>query len=123
MGDTVRMGIVGCGRIADLQVLGYLAHPRCRIVAVCDVDGERASARAREWGAERVYTELDRLLADPEVDAVDGLTPHHLHAEQAVAALLAGKHVSLQKPPTRTMAELDRVLAAAARSGRVLRVF
>ena len=123
MREELRLGIVGCGRIADLQVLGYLAHPRCRVVAVCDLDAARAAERARAWGAPRVYTELERLLADPEVDAVDILTPHHLHAEQAVAALEAGKHVSLQKPPTRTLAELDAVIAAAARTGRVLRVF
>ncbi len=123
MREELRLGIVGCGRIADLQVLGYLAHPRCRIVAVCDVDRGRAAERARAWGAEKVYTELGRLLEDPAVDVVDILTPHHLHAEQAVAALEAGKDVSLQKPPTRTLAELDAVIAAAARTGRVLRVF
>jgi predicted dehydrogenase len=123
MREELRIGIVGCGRIADLQVLGYLAHPRARIVAVCDVDAARAADRARAWGAERVFTQLERLLEDPGVDAVDILTPHHLHARQASAALDAGKHVSLQKPPTRTLGELDAVLEAARRSGRVLRVF
>lgn len=123
MRGELRVGIVGCGRIADLQALGYLAHPRCRIVAVCDVDGARAAERGRAFGAASVYTDLDRLLADPDVDAVDILTPHHLHAAQAVAALEAGKHVSLQKPPTRTLAELGAVAQAAARTGRVLRVF
>ncbi len=123
MRDEVRVGVVGCGRIADLQVLGYLAHPRCRIVAVCDVDGARAAERAKAWGADRVYGDLERLLADRDVDAVDILTPHHLHAEQAIAALEAGKAVSLQKPPTRTLAELDAVIAAAGRTGSSLRVF
>jgi predicted dehydrogenase len=119
----VRVGFVGCGRIADLQCLGYLGHPRAEIAAVCDVDEALARRRASAWGAAKVHTDLERLLADPAIDAVEILTPHHLHAEQAVAALEAGKHVSLQKPPTRTLAELDRVAAAAARSGRVLRVF
>jgi predicted dehydrogenase len=123
MRDEIRIGIVGCGRIAELQSRGYLAHPRCRIVAVCDVDAERAAALARGCGEPRVHAQLEGLLADPEVDVVDILTPHHLHAAQAIAALEAGKDVSLQKPPTRTLAELDAVLAAAARSGRVLRVF
>jgi predicted dehydrogenase len=120
---SIRLGWLGCGRIADLQCLGYLDHPRAEIVAVCDRDEARAAARARAWGARRSYTEPEKLFADPEVDAVEILTPHHLHEAHAVAALEAGKHVSLQKPPTRTLEELDRVAAAAERSGRVLRVF
>lgn len=121
--DPIGIALLGCGRIADLQVLGYLAHPHCRLVAVCDLDADLAQARARTWGADRWYDDPEALLADPEVDAVDILTPHHLHAEHARAALEAGKHVSLQKPPARTLEELARVEAAAAGSGCVLRVF
>ncbi len=117
------VGFLGCGRIADLQCLGYLDNPRAEIVAVCDRSREIAERRREQWGARRAYTEIDALLEDPEVDAVEILTPHHLHEQHAVAALKAGKHVSLQKPPTRTLEELSRVLAAAQDSGRVLRVF
>ncbi len=119
----IRIGFLGCGRIADLQCLGYLEHPDAEIVAVCNVDAERARSRAEAWGAGRVHTDLEALLADPEVDAVEILTPHHLHAEHAVAALEAGKHVSLQKPPTRDLDEFERLVSAAERSGRTLRVF
>jgi predicted dehydrogenase len=121
--DRVRVGLLGAGRIAALNALGYQGHPRAEIAAVCDLDAARAGALATAVGAARVHTEAAALFADPEIDAVDVLTPHHLHAEHAIAALEAGKHVSLQKPPTRTLAELDRVAAAAARSGRLLRVF
>jgi predicted dehydrogenase len=119
----IRVGFVGCGRIADLQCLGYLEHPRAEITAVCDVDEARARQRAAAWGATRVYTRLEDLLLDPRVDAVEILTPHHLHEAHARAALEAGKHVSLQKPPTRTLAEFERLAATAARSGRSFRVF
>jgi predicted dehydrogenase len=123
--EHVRVAIVGCGRIADLQSLGYHDHPRATLLAVCDTDEALARQRAGEWAVPKVHTDLERLLADPEIDAVDVLTPHHLHAQHAVAALDAGKHVSLQKPPTRTLAELDAIAAAAAaaRSGRTVRVF
>jgi predicted dehydrogenase len=121
--DRVRMGILGAGRIADLQVLGYLEHPDVEVAAVCDRDAALARQRAEAWGAPRSYTDPEQLFRDPELDAIDVLTPHHLHAEHAIAALEAGKHVSLQKPPTRNLEELDRVAAAAARSGRLLRVF
>lgn len=114
--ERVRVGIVGCGRIAGLQALGYLAHPHAEIVAVCDRDAGRARRCADAWGARTVTTDLEKLLADPDVDAVEILTPHHLHAEHALAALEAGKHVSLQKPPARTLAELDRIAHAARRA-------
>jgi predicted dehydrogenase len=120
----VRVGFVGGGRIADLQCLGWREHPQAEIVAVCDVDPDVCAHRAAEWGA-RPYARLEDMLAAPDVDAVEILTPHHLHAAQAIAALAAGKHVSLQKPPTATLAELDRVAAAlaAAPDGTRLRVF
>lgn len=114
---------MGCGRIADLQCLGYIEHPAAEIHAVCDVDTELARTRAEEWGAARVYGDLDALLEDSEIDAVEILTPHHLHEAHASAALRAGKHVSLQKPPTRTLEEFDRLTRAAEDSGRVLRIF
>ena len=118
----IRLGFLGCGRIADLQCLGYLEHPHAEIRAVCDLDAASARRRAEAWGARRFYTDPEELFADREIDAVEILTPHDLHATHACAALAAGKHVSLQKPPTRTLAELARVAEAARSSGRVLRV-
>ncbi|RMF20287.1 MAG: gfo/Idh/MocA family oxidoreductase [Deltaproteobacteria bacterium] len=114
--------MVGCGRIADVECLGYLDHPKAEIYATCDAREEVAQRRADEWGAKKAYTDIVQVLEDPNVDAVEILTPHHLHAEQAVAALDAGKHVSLQKPPARTIEEFDRIAAAAERSGRIFRV-
>jgi predicted dehydrogenase len=121
--QKIRIGMLGLGRIADLQCLGYREHPRAEIAAVCDRDPQRARARAAAWGVARVHRDAEALFADPELDAIEILTPHDLHAEHAIAALEAGKHVALQKPPTRTLAELDRIAAAAARSGRTVRVF
>ena len=105
----MRVCIIGCGRIADLQVLGYLDHPRAELVAVCDRDAALARRRQAEWGARRASTDVDELLRDPDIDAVEILLPHHLHREVAIAALHAGKHVSLQKPPTPTLRELADV--------------
>ena len=120
---TLGVGFLGCGRIADLQCLGYLEHPRAEIVAVCDSDEDRARRRGLSWGAQAVYTDVDRFLADRRVELVEILTPHHLHARHAIAALEAGKHVSLQKPPARDLEELDRIARAVGASGLTLRVF
>ena len=121
--DRVRLAIVGCGNIAQLNAPGYLQHPRCDVVALCDPQTQRAERRAREWGiTPRVYADLKQVLDDDSVDAVELLTPTWLHADQIVAALAAGKHVSCQKPLATTMAEADRIAAAVARARTTFRV-
>ena len=121
--DTVRLAIVGCGNICQLNAPGYLAHPRCQVVALCDTDRTRAERRAREWGiSPRIYTDFGALLEDAGVDAVELLTPTYLHADQIVAALRAGKHVSCQKPLSVTVAEADRVVEAVAAARTMFRV-
>jgi predicted dehydrogenase len=114
--------VVGAGNVANLNVSGYLAHPDCDVVAVCDVDADLAKQAAGRWGVDRVTTELDELLDDPDVDAVEVLTPTHLHHRHVLDALAAGKHVSVQKPIANTVAEANEMAAAAEAAGRVLRV-
>ena len=121
--DRVRLAIVGCGNISQLNAPGYLQHPRCDVVALCDIDSERAKRRAREWSiTPRIYTDLAQVLDDRAVDAVELLTPTWLHAEQIVAALEAGKHVSCQKPLAVSVAEADRIAAAVTRARTTFRV-
>jgi len=121
--EHVRVGIIGCGRIATLQSVGYVDHPKATIAAVCDRNPELLEKSRREWGAARAYANYEDLLADDEVNAVEILLPHHLHRVVAIAALRAGKHVSLQKPPTLTLRELGEVEAAALEAGRRVGVF
>ena len=68
--SKVRLAIVGCGTISQLNVPGYLEHPDCEIVALCDLDETRAISKAKEWQIDpRIYTNYDNLLADDSVDA------------------------------------------------------
>jgi predicted dehydrogenase len=120
--DRVRLGVLGAGNIADVHVAGYLTHPRCEIVAVCDVGPGVAEAAASRWGVTRSYTDLDRFLADPDLDAVEVLTPTHLHHPHVLAALAAGKHVSVQKPVTTTVDEALELAKAADTAERTLRI-
>jgi predicted dehydrogenase len=119
----VKTAIVGCGRISDLHELGYRDREDARLVAVCDAKKGRAREKAKAWGVAKVYSEYAELLADPDVDLVELLVPHHLHAEMTVAACRAGKHVSVQKPMALTVAEADRMIQAAEQAGVTLRVF
>jgi len=121
--ERVRVGLIGCGQISALHVLGYLDHPRAELTAVCDRDESLARQRQQEWGAKKIYADFEQLLADPDVNAVEILLPHHLHKPAAVAALQAGKHVSLQKPPALTLGDLEVIHEAAQNAGRRLRVF
>jgi len=121
--DLVRLGIIGGGRIADLNILGYLDHPRCKIVAVCDLNPDTARRRQKEWKAERAVTDYKELLASPDIDAVEILSPHRLHHPMVIEAARAGKHVSVQKPMCLSMREADEMVAACRQAGVKLKLF
>lgn len=121
--NNVKLAIVGCGSISQLNVPGYLEHESCQIVALCDPVRERAEFRAAQWGiTPRIYTKYDEVLDDSDIDAVELLTPTSLHAEQSIAALETGKHVSCQKPICNTLEEAERVALAMRHSGTCFRV-
>ena len=121
--DRIRLAIVGCGNISFLNAPGYLQHPRCDVVALCDTEPGRAERRAREWGiTPRVYSDFKQVLEDGSIDAVELLTPTWMHADQIVAALAAGKHVSCQKPLAITLAEANRIADAVGRARSMFRV-
>jgi len=119
----IRSCIVGCGRISTLHVLGYQENPDAEIYAVCDTNLDRAQALAGETGAQKVYTNLDEICNDRNVDMVELLVPHHLHCEFTIRLCEAGKHVSVQKPMALNLLECDRMIAAAKKAGVKLRVY
>ena len=89
-------------------------HPRMR--ALCGRDADRVAAAAVRLGWESTETDWRRLLARPDIDLVDVCTPGDTHAEIAVAALEAGKHVLCEKPLANTVAEAQAMTAAADRA-------
>ena len=121
--SKLRVGFIGAGAITDLHYLGYKDNPKAELHAICDVDEALLRRRASDWQIGKTYTDYRQLLADPDVDAVEVITPHHLHAEMGIAALEAGKNVSVQKPMAITVAECDALIEAAQRAGKLMRVF
>jgi myo-inositol 2-dehydrogenase/D-chiro-inositol 1-dehydrogenase len=120
MSGFVRVGMVGAGRIARVHANAYRSIARGAIVAVTDPIETAAASLSADYGY-RVVPTLADMLADPEIDAVLLATPNSMHAEQAIAALEAGKHVFCQKPISLTLNEADAVVAAAKKAnGRVL---
>ncbi len=117
--DTVRWLLVGAGDIARKRVGQALARAEgSTLAAICDVQEPAARETARAWGAGAAYTDLDKALAQADVDAVYVATPVWLHAAQAVAALEQGRHVLVEKPLGRDAQEARSVVAAAAAAGR-----
>lgn len=134
--QRVAVGMIGMGRQARLiNLKQFLAMPDVQVVAVCDVDRWRLEearkaveahyGRSSPSGSYRgcaAVVDFRELLARRDVDAVMISTPDHWHVPMALAALEAGKDVSLEKPITRTVAEGRRLAEAVHRTGRVFRV-
>jgi predicted dehydrogenase len=118
--QTFRWGIVGTGAIARQFAADLTYVPRARITAVCSRSAESADRFRALAGAAKVYTALGAMLADPDIDAVYIATPNHLHAEQAIAALHAGKPVLVEKPLAMTVREAELMAASAGESGVLL---
>ncbi len=113
----INVGFIGCGRIADLHAPAYLDHKEARLYAVCDVDKEKAQARKQAWGAQVAYENYRDLLADPNIHAVEILTPYDAHEETVVAAAEAGKHIACQKPMTTNLKSALRMGEAVRKAG------
>jgi predicted dehydrogenase len=120
--EKVRLGIVGVGNVAMLSVPGYLAHPLCDVVALCDPDVDRARALASAWEVADVFSSLDDLINSEAVDAVEILTPTHLHAQHVIQAVQAAKHVSCQKPIAASVGDARSMIEATSSSKTLFRV-
>ena len=121
--DKVKLAIVGCGAISNLNVPGYLDHNMCEIVALCDPVSERAISKAKEWCINpEIFTEYSDVLSNTDVDAIELLTPTYLHAEQIMAGIKAGKHISCQKPLATSMKEASEIKEVVTKSDLIFRV-
>lgn len=117
----LRVALIGCGIISENHIRAYQKHKnRAQITVCCDVDPEKAAARAAMIGAARVSTSWQDAVCDQEIDAVEILTPHLMHTEIAVAAARAGKHILCQKPLAPTLDECRIIAEAAQQNGVTL---
>ncbi|MBP3041327.1 Gfo/Idh/MocA family oxidoreductase [Bacillaceae bacterium Marseille-Q3522] len=122
---TLKIGIIGCGGIANGKHMPSLAKLNSvEMVAFCDVIEERAIKAKEEFGKNNAsaYKDYKALLKDPEIDAVHICTPNNSHAEITIAALEAGKHVMCEKPMAKTTKEAQAMVDAANRTGKKLTI-
>ena len=123
--DTVRVGIIGCGGIANGKHLPALKTvPGVEMVAFCDIIEERAAKAKADYGTadSAVYTDYKKLLEDKSIDVVHVCTPNRSHSYITVDALEAGKHVMCEKPMAINSAEAQKMLDAAKRTGKKLTI-
>src|SRR4030081_1865739 len=99
MPSKLRVSVLGAGAWArSAHVPGWQRDDRCEVVAICDVERERAETFAAELNIKEWTADLQALIARNDIDVVDIVTPSHTHYELACAALEAGKHVLCEKP-------------------------
>ena len=116
-GRPIRFALVGCGRISGKHLEAFARPPgQAEVVAVCDTEPAALGAAAERTGA-RAFDSLDRLLAGSDADVVVLCTPSGLHAEQAVRAAEAGRHVVTEKPMATRWQDGLRMVHACDRSG------
>jgi len=117
----VGVGVCGIGWCASQHIRAFTQHPQARVVCLCARDGERAKATLAKYGVAapdaRITTSYAEMLDMPGVDIVAIATPNHLHADQAVAAARAGKHLLLEKPTGLDVDELVRIRDAVRTAG------
>lgn len=119
MSETVKIGMIGAGAIAQLAHLPALSRLRgAELVALCDNDGPKASALADRIGIPYVFTDLEDMLEMDGLDAVIMTTPNHLHEPHVLSALRAGVHVLCERPLSLTSTGVERILAAAEKAQR-----
>lgn len=112
----LRVGVVGCGQIAQVMHLPYLTElPRFSVTAICDLSATVVEAVGARFGVSARYRDYRDLVSREDIDAVAVLTIEK--AEVAVAAAEAGKHVFIEKPLGFSLAEADRIITAVERAG------
>jgi predicted dehydrogenase len=129
----MRIGMVGLGFMGSTHLREYKSIPDAQVVAVFSRDERSLSGdlshikgniggpgEKMDFSNVRKYREIDALLADADIDAVDICLPTHFHADTAIKALRAGKHVLVEKPLAVDGSEADRVIEEGKRSGRIL---
>ena len=121
-GEKLRVAIIGCGGIAQVQLAGFKNFPDVEIVAGVDIDPARLKVMDETWGVQRNYDNWKKMLKEVRPDAVSICTPNGIHAAPAIDAANAGCHVMTEKPMAMNPGECRKMIAAARKAGKKLAV-
>ncbi len=115
-----RFGIVGTGRISDWVLKGAVLDPRFEASAVCSRSQEKGKAFAQAHGIGKVYTDIEKMASDPDIDAIYIGTPNSTHHDLAILCMNHGKHVLCEKPMASNAQEVREMIEAAKANGVLL---
>ena len=123
----LKVGIIGTGVIFDLNVLGYLNNEDVEITCLCNRTINKAKDKIKEFKLHkdtRIYSDYKDMLEKEELDIVEILLPHNLHADAAIYAAKKGvKAISVQKPMALTLEEADKIIEECNNSGSILSIY
>lgn len=122
--SKLKIGIIGLGSISQLHADAYCKNPDVELYAFCDIHRERAVKAAEKYGVpiDRVFSDINEMLALDEIDAVSVCTWNSAHASCTITALNAGKHVLCEKPMAMNAAEAREMKLAADKAGKLLMI-
>ena len=115
--ETVGFGVIGAGILGENHAQVFMHLQQAELIAVCDVDADRAQAVAMKCGAKTFQTDYRELLDNPEIQAVSIATPDYAHRDIALAAAQAGKHILCEKPLAMTVEDAQAIVDAAHEAG------
>lgn len=118
----IRLGQVGTGTWGNVMLDAWTNHQHAEVVAVCDLDGDRAKATAQKYGISAYFDNPEEMYKDSSIGAVGVATPDFAHRDPVVGALNAGKHVLIQKPMATTVADCRDMVDAVNASEQWLMV-
>ncbi|MCH2131011.1 MAG: Gfo/Idh/MocA family oxidoreductase [Pirellulaceae bacterium] len=118
--EALRVGFIGCGSHSGLRLYPGLEEAGLELVAVCDLDQEKARSRAARYGAKHVYDDYETMCHEQQLDAVLVVTGPRGHYELTKALLALGYHVWTEKPCAETSAQADELVELAAKAGRIV---
>lgn len=112
------VGMIGTGWVSAEHIKAFQQNPHTEVVGICSRETARADAQAKEFGLEncRAYNDLGEMLKDERIRVISICTPHHLHAEQAIQAAEAGRHLLLEKPIAISLASMRAVQSAVTQA-------
>lgn len=121
MAKKIRVGVIGLG-LGRHHLAGYHDAPDVEIAALADLDRPLLEKCGDEYSVEKRFTDYKALLACDEIDGVSVALPNWLHKPVTLAALAAGKHVLVEKPPAMNTREAQAMLDAAKKAGKILMI-
>jgi len=113
----IGIGCIGCGFVAnEIHLPTYLSSPKAQLIAVADINEQRARDTAAKYNIKKIFTDYNDLLNDESTEAVSICVPTHLHSKVTTDAAEAGKHILCEKPIARTIEEAKNMINVAEKN-------